>query len=141
MPSEPGPAHCCPWRGSDGRDLGQSRHLDRHRPAPFRGWLSHIRIQTIQTALVVQGLRIACQCGGHKFNPYSGKIPHVVRQLRPCTTTTEGQVPWSPQEKPSIRCPHCNEEWPLLATTSESLSAATETHQSQKQGNKNFTKQ
>ena len=25
----------------------------------------------------------ACQCGGHGFEPWSGKIPHAVEQLRP----------------------------------------------------------
>ena len=25
---------------------------------------------------------------GHRFNPWSGKIPHAAEQLSPCTTTT-----------------------------------------------------
>ena len=29
------------------------------------------------TSLVAQGLRIACQCRGHGFEPWSGKIPHA----------------------------------------------------------------
>ena len=31
----------------------------------------------------------ACQCRGHGFDPWSGKIPHAVEQLSPCATTTE----------------------------------------------------
>ena len=35
------------------------------------------------------GLESACQCRGHGFEPWSGKIPHAAEQLSPCTTTTE----------------------------------------------------
>ena len=31
----------------------------------------------------------ACQCRGHRFEPWSGKIPHAAEQLSPCATTTE----------------------------------------------------
>ena len=30
-----------------------------------------------------------CQCRGHGFEPWSGKIPHAAEQLSPCATTTE----------------------------------------------------
>ena len=39
--------------------------------------------------LVAQWLRIHCQCRGHGFEPWSGKIPHATEQLSLCTTTTE----------------------------------------------------
>jgi len=29
------------------------------------------------TSLVTQWLKPACQCRGHRFNPWSGKIPHA----------------------------------------------------------------
>ena len=29
----------------------------------------------------------ACQCRGHGFKPWSGKIPHAAEQLSPCATT------------------------------------------------------
>ena len=29
------------------------------------------------------------QCKGHWFSPWSGKIPHALGQLSPCTATTE----------------------------------------------------
>ena len=35
------------------------------------------------------GQESACQCRGHRFNPWSGKIPHATEQLSPCATTTE----------------------------------------------------
>ena len=31
----------------------------------------------------------ACQCGGHRFDPWSGKIPHATGQPSLCTTTAE----------------------------------------------------
>ena len=31
----------------------------------------------------------SCQCRGHGFEPWSGKIPHAMKQLSPCITTTE----------------------------------------------------
>ena len=42
-----------------------------------------------------RGYRPACQCRGHEFDPWSGKIPHARAQLGPFTTTTE-PAPWSP---------------------------------------------
>ena len=35
------------------------------------------------------GWESACQCRGHGFEPWSGKIPHAAEQLSPCATTTE----------------------------------------------------
>ena len=34
-----------------------------------------------------------CQCRGHGFNPWSGKIPHAVGQLSSCATITEPPGP------------------------------------------------
>ena len=44
------------------------------------------------------GWESACQCRGHGFEPWSGKIPHAAEQLGPCTTTTEPSRHkyWSP---------------------------------------------
>ena len=33
------------------------------------------------------GWESACQCRGHGFKPWSGKIPHAVEQVSPCATT------------------------------------------------------
>ena len=35
------------------------------------------------------GWESACQCRGHRFEPWPGKIPHAAEQLSPCATTTE----------------------------------------------------
>ena len=35
------------------------------------------------------GWESACQCRGHGFEPWSGKIPHATEQLGPWATTTE----------------------------------------------------
>ena len=44
------------------------------------------------------GWESTCQCRGHEFDPWSGKIPHAAEQLSPCTTTTEPvhHSYWSP---------------------------------------------
>ena len=46
-------------------------------------------VHDLRISLVVQGLRISCQCRGHRFNPWSEKIPQAAEQLSPCATTTE----------------------------------------------------
>ena len=35
------------------------------------------------------GWESACQCRGHGFRPWSGRIPHAAEQLGPCATTAE----------------------------------------------------
>ena len=66
------------------------------------------------------GWEPACQCRGPGFNPWSGKIPHAVRQLSPCATTTEAPVPQSP-------CTTRNSS--PLTTVRESPGAATKSSQ------------
>ena len=49
------------------------------------------------------GWESACQCRGHGFEPWSGKIPHAAEQLSPCAKTTEALMPRAralQQEKP-----------------------------------------
>ena len=49
------------------------------------------------------GKKSTCQCREHGFNPWSGKIPHTLGQLNPCTRTTEAHTPGAhalQQEKP-----------------------------------------
>ena len=42
------------------------------------------------TSLVALWLRICLPIGrGHRFDPWSGKIPHAAKQLSLCATTTE----------------------------------------------------
>ena len=37
----------------------------------------------------LSGKGFACQCRGHRFHPWFGKIPHATEQLSPCPTTTD----------------------------------------------------
>ena len=62
----------CPWR------LTQSQELALRNPGPPR-WLS--------------GKESTCQCRRHRFDPWSGRIPHAAGQLSPCATTTESLCP------------------------------------------------
>ena len=70
------------------------------------------------------GWESACQCRGHRFEPWSGKIPHAVEQLGPWATITEPArlepVLCNKRGHDSERPAHCDEEWPPLAATRES---------------------
>ena len=73
-----------------------------------------------------------CLCGGHGFDPCFGKTPHALRQLNPCTTTTEARRPQSPRptttEATARRSPCATaRQCLLLAATGESLCTATKT--------------
>ena len=62
------------------------------------------------------GQEPVCRCGGHRFDPWSGKISHAAEQLRLCTTMTKPTLYslraeyWSPcstaREATSMRSPH-----------------------------------
>ena len=102
------------------------------------------------TSLVVQWLKIrlhglswwrsgwesACQCRGHGFEPWSGKIPRAAEQLGPWATTTEPvrlePVLRNKRGRDSESPPHRDEERPPLAATRESPSTETKTQHSQK---------
>ena len=78
------------------------------------------------------GWESACQCRGHGFEPWSGKIPHAAEQLGPWATTTEpARLELALRNKrgrDSERPAHRDEEWPPLAATRESPPAETKTH-------------
>ena len=82
------------------------------------------------------GWESACQCRGHGFEPWSGKIPHATEQLGLWATTTEPvrlePVLCNKRGRDSERPAHRDEEWPLLATTRESPRTETKTQHSQK---------
>ena len=86
------------------------------------------------------GWESACQCRGHGFEPWSGKIPHATEQLGPWATTTEPArlqpVPRSKRGRDSERPAHRDEEWPPLAATRESPRTETKTQHSQKKNKK-----
>ena len=81
------------------------------------------------------GWESACQCRGHGFEPWSGKIPHAAEQLGPWATTTEpARLEPVPQKRgrDNERLAHRNEEWPPLAATRGSPRTETKTQHSQK---------
>ena len=77
------------------------------------------------------GWESACQCGGHGFKPWSGKIPHAAEQLSPWATITEPAhlepVLLNKRDHDSERPAHRDEEWPPLAPTRESPRTETKT--------------
>ena len=60
------------------------------------------------------GWESACQCRGHGFEPWSGKIPHAMEQQSLCATTTEPArlepVLRNKRGHDSERPAHCDEE-------------------------------
>ena len=70
------------------------------------------------------GWESACQCRGHGFEPWSGKIPHAAEQLGPWATPTESArlepVLRNKRGRDGERPAHRDEEWPPLAATRES---------------------
>ena len=82
------------------------------------------------------GWESACQCRGHGFKPWSGKIPHATEQLGPWATTTEPArlepALRNKRGRDSERPAHRDEEWPPLATTRESPRTEMKTQHSQK---------
>ena len=67
-----------------------------------------------------------CQCWEHEYNSWYKKIPHVLVQLSPFTTTTEpsGQNNWSPCSRVQVRQLLSSQattwEQPSLTTTRDS---------------------
>ena len=82
------------------------------------------------------GWESACQCRGHRFEPWSGRIPHAVEQLGPWATTTEPArreaVLRNKRGRDSERPAHREEGWPPLATTRGSPRKETKTQHSHK---------
>ena len=82
------------------------------------------------------GWEFACQCRGHGFEPWSGKIPRAAEQLSPWATITE-PVRLEPalrnkRGRDNERPAHRDEEWPPLAATRESPRTETKTQHSHK---------
>ena len=82
------------------------------------------------------GWESACQCRGHGFEPWSGKIPHATEQMGPWATITEPArlepVLRNKRGRDSERPAHRDEEWPPLATTRESPRTETKIQHSHK---------
>ena len=82
------------------------------------------------------GWESACQCRGHGFEPWSGKIPHAAEQLGQWATATEPArlepVLRNKRGRDSERPMHRDEEWPPLAATRECPRTETKTQHSYK---------
>ena len=115
----------------------------RRRPAQTLSWLHPVfeslpffKSQGEGLPWWRSGWESACQCRGHGFEPWSGKIPHAVEQLSPCATITEPArlepVLRNKRGRDSERPAHRDEERPPLASTRESPRTETKTQHSQK---------
>ena len=107
----------------------------------FQWWKSLEPFSSSKTGLLGRpwwrsGWESACQCRGHGFEPWSGKIPHAAEQLGPWATTTEPErlepVLRNKRGRDSERPTHRDEEWPPLAATRESPRTETKIQHSQK---------
>ena len=82
------------------------------------------------------GWESACQCRGHGFEPWSGKIPHAAEQLSLWATITEPArlepVLHNKRGRNNERPAHRDEEWPPLAATGEGPRTETKTQHTQK---------
>ena len=101
-------------------------------------WFVKISIKSHDSGLPWwrSGWESACQCRGHGFKPWSGKIPHAAEQLGPWATITEPAclepVLRNKRGHDNERPAHRDEEWPPLAATRESLRTETKTQHSHK---------
>ena len=79
------------------------------------------------------GWESACQCGGHGFEPWSGKIPHATEQLGPWAIATEPArlelVLRNKRGHDSESPAHHDEEWPPLAAAREGPHTETQLEQ------------
>ena len=121
--AEPTHSRCSPMEAMM-RKVG--RRPKRTIKKPFRGlpwWCS--------------GWESACQCRGHGFEPWSGKIPHATEQLSLCATTTE-PVLWSPwattteAREPQLLKSMSHNYWSPWATTTEACSPRARAPQQEK---------
>ena len=103
---------------------------------PYNGTYSSIKKNKLGLPWWHSGWESACQCRGHGFAPWSGRIPHAAEQLGPWATTTEPArlelVPGNKRGRGSERPAHCDEEWPPLAATRKSPRTEIKTQHSQK---------
>ena len=128
------------------RDSGGGPYLETHAHSQLTSfYCSHPKAfnQELRTGLPwwCSGWESACQCGGHGFEPWSGKIPHAVERLGPWATITEPARREPARREPvlrnkrgrdSERPAHRDEEWPPLAATRESPRTETKTQHSHK---------
>ena len=102
----------------------------------FYIWMEYYKSEAIGLPWWRSGWESACQCRGHGFESWSGRIPHAAEQLGPWATTTEPArlepVLRNKRGHDSERPVHRDEEWPPLSSTGESPRTETKTRHSQK---------
>ena len=100
----------------------------RPHKARLKGSEKLIKIRRMGLPWWYSGWESACQCRGHGFEPWSGKIPHAAEQLGPWAKTTEPA-----RLEPVLRNRRGRDsEWPPLAATRESPRTETKTQHSHK---------
>ena len=135
------------WVVSPTRDLGLDVTIGFASPLCLR-WGAHEQylgniLNSLRFKTKIMGLpwwhsgwESACQCRGHGFEPWSGKIPHAAERLGPWATIAEPArlepVLRNKRGRDSERPTHCGEEWPPLAATGESPHTETKTQHSHK---------
>ena len=81
------------------------------------------------------GWESACRCRGHRFGPWSGRIPHAAERLGPWATTAEPArlepVLCNKRGRDGERPARSDEEWPPLAATIEGPRTETKAQHSQ----------
>ena len=111
--------------------IGKDKHKNN-----YMGFIKIGKIEIRGLPWWRSGWESACQCRGHGFEPWSGKIPHAVEQLGPWAATTESAhlepVLHNKRGCDSERPVHCDEEWRPLAATRESPHTETKTQHSPK---------
>ena len=84
----------------------QTRLITRHTKGQENTVPDEDEKGILRTALVVQGMRICPPRRGHRFNPWSKRIPQAMEQLSPGITAHEAHrrsSRGSQQEKPPQR--------------------------------------
>ena len=118
-----------------GNSLSCSMHSPRCTIAS-RSYCHYLKISNWGLPWWRSGWESACQCRGHGFEPWSGKISHAMEQLGPWATTTEPAclepVLHNKRGRDSERPTHRDEEWPPLSVTRESPRTETKAQHSQK---------
>ena len=87
--------------------LNQEEIENMNRPITSNKIETVIKNLPTEASLVAQWLRICLPMQGHRFDPWSGKIPHGVEQWSPCATTAEAHAPraHAPQQRTApARC-------------------------------------
>ena len=136
---------CCQWCNIFGRSLGLCLSISLRSFFFFPVPIPFLEVWTLSSVIKndISGLpwwrsgwESACQCRGHGFEPWSGKIPHATERLGPWATVTEPvclePVLRNKRGRDSERPAHRDEEWSPLATTRESPCTETKTQHSHK---------